>query len=226
MKSNMNKAIIFAAHPDDEILGCGGTMAKMAKEGVEVHVVFFADGESSRGSPNNLIDLIKTRKNNAIKACELVGCSSVDFLGMPDNRLDSLDLLEIVKKVEHFIELHKPHQVFTHYDDDLNIDHQIVNKAVITACRPQPGQSVKELYFFEIPSSTEWGLKKIFNPNCFFDISNTLHLKLDAMSEYKNELKEYPHPRSIKSIEALTLLRGSSVGLKAAEAFILARKIV
>jgi len=226
MKSNMNKAIIFAAHPDDEILGCGGTMAKMAKEGVEVHVVFFADGESSRGSPNNLIDLIKTRKNNAIKACELVGCSSVDFLGMPDNRLDSLDLLEIVKKVEHFIELHKPHQVFTHYDDDLNIDHQIVNKAVITACRPQPGQSVKELYFFEIPSSTEWGLKNLFNPNCFFDISNTLHLKLDAMSEYKNELKEYPHPRSIKSIEALTLLRGSSVGLKAAEAFILARKIV
>jgi N-acetylglucosamine malate deacetylase 1 len=225
MKSNNSKVLIFAAHPDDEVLGCGGTIAKMAKEGLDIHVVFFADGESSRDSSNGVNDLIKIRKSNAIKACEIVGCNSVEFLGLQDNRLDSIDLLEIVKKVEHFIDLHKPLKVFTHYGDDLNIDHQIVNQAVVTACRPQPGFSVKELYFFEIPSSTEWGLKKMFNPNCFIDISNTLHLKIDALKMYKNELKEFPHPRSIESIQALTLLRGSSVGLKNAEAFILARSI-
>jgi N-acetylglucosamine malate deacetylase 1 len=225
MKNNIKKALIFAAHPDDEILGCGGSIARMTQENIEVHVIFFADGESSREIKASKDDLIKTRKSNAEKACKVVGCASVDFLGLPDNRMDSINLIDIVKKVEHYINIHKPNKVFTHYGDDLNIDHQIVNQAVVTACRPQPNHSVKEIYFFEIPSSTEWGLKKTFSPNCFFDISNTLHLKIEALNIYESELKEFPHPRSIKAIEALALLRGSSVGLKNAEAFILARSI-
>jgi LmbE family N-acetylglucosaminyl deacetylase len=224
MKNN-DQAIIFAAHPDDEILGCGGTIARMVNEGIDVHVVFFADGESSRDNKKNINNLINIRKRNAQTACSIVGCKSVEFLDFPDNRMDSCDLIEIVKKVEFFINLYQPKKVFTHFSDDLNIDHQIVNQAVVTACRPKPENSVKELYFFEIPSSTDWGIKNVFSPNSFCDISSTFDLKIKALQAYKSELQDFPHSRSIPAMEAMATLRGSSVGLEKAEAFILGRII-
>jgi N-acetylglucosamine malate deacetylase 1 len=225
MKNINSTVVVFAAHPDDEILGCGGTIAKLIQKGSKVHVVFLADGESSRDDIEDIDNLILQRKNNAKKALKILGCDSIEFLDFPDNRLDSLDLLDVVKKVENFIDAFKPYTIFTHYAHDLNIDHQITHNAVVTACRPQPGHCVKELLFFEVPSSTEWNLSQAFTPNYFVDISSTLPLKINALNIYKNEMKIFPHPRSINAIEALTYFRGASSGCSAAEAFILARKI-
>ncbi len=225
MKNINSTVVIFAAHPDDEVLGCGGTIAKLTQQGSRVHVVFLADGESSRDDIIGIDNLILQRKKNASDALKVLGCTSVDFLDCPDNRLDSLDLLDIVKKIEGFIKTYKPIKVFTHYAHDLNIDHQITHKAVVTACRPQPGFCVKELLFFEVPSSSEWGLFKTFSPNYFEDISDTLSLKIDALNIYKNELQPFPHPRSIKAVESLAYYRGASSGCKAAEAFIIGRKV-
>ena len=217
--------LIIAAHPDDDVLGCGGTIAKLTKKGFKVHVLFLADGESSRSNIKNIKNLIQKRKQNAKKALKILGCESVEFLDYADNRLDSLDLLEIVKSIENLIDIHKPHTIFTHYAHDLNIDHQIANKAVVTACRPQNNNPVKEILFFEVPSSSEWNLSKSFEPNYFIDITNTLSLKVKALNIYKNEMRAYPHPRSIKAIESLSFWRGSTIGFKAAEAFIVGRKI-
>lgn len=217
--------LVIAAHPDDDILGCGGTIAKLTQDGSKVHIVFLADGESSRDDITDINSLIQQRKQNAKKALKILGCDSIEFLDFPDNRLDSLDLLDIVKKIEGFIDAYKPCAIFTHYAHDLNIDHQITHNAVVTACRPQPGYCVKELLFFEVPSSTEWNLSKAFMPNYFVDISSTLSLKVDALNAYKNEMKLFPHPRSIKAIESLACYRGASSGCEAAEAFIIGRKI-
>ena len=225
MKNSNSTVVVFAAHPDDDILGCGGTIAKLTQEGSKVHIVFLADGESSRGDITDINSLIQQRKQNAKKALKILGCDSIEFLDFPDNRLDSLDLLDVVKKIEGFIDAYKPYTIFTHYAHDLNIDHQITHNAVVTACRPQPGHCVKELLFFEVPSSTEWNLSKAFMPNYFVDISSTLSLKIDALNAYKNEMKSFPHPRSIKAIESLSYYRGASSGCEAAEAFIIGRKI-
>ena len=226
MKNVNRTVVVFAAHPDDDILGCGGTIAKLAQNGSKVHVVFLADGESSRDDIEDIDNLILQRKQNAKKALKILGCDSIDFLDFPDNRLDSLDLLDVVKSIERFIDEYKPNIIFTHYAYDLNIDHQITHYAVVTACRPKPEFCVEELLFFEVPSSTEWNLLKAFMPNYFVDISSTLSLKLDALNAYKNEIKSFPHPRSIKAIESLSYYRGSLSGCKAAEAFIIGRKII
>jgi len=225
MKNSNSTVVVFAAHPDDDILGCGGTIAKLTQEGSKVHIVFLADGESSRNDITDINSLIQQRKQDAKKALKILGCDSIEFLDFPDNRLDSLDLLDVVKKIEGFIDAYKPYTIFTHYAHDLNIDHQITHNAVVTACRPQPGHCVKELLFFEVPSSTEWNLSKAFMPNYFVDISSTLSLKIDALNAYKNEMKSFPHPRSIKAIESLSYYRGASSGCGAAEAFIIGRKI-
>ena len=225
MKNSNSTVVVFAAHPDDDILGCGGTIAKLTQEGSKVHIVFLADGESSRNDITDINSLIQQRKQDAKKVLKILGCDSIEFLDFPDNRLDSLDLLDVVKKIEGFIDAYKPYTIFTHYAHDLNIDHQITHNAVVTACRPQPGHCVKELLFFEVPSSTEWNLSKAFMPNYFVDISSTLSLKIDALNAYKNEMKSFPHPRSIKAIESLSYYRGASSGCKAAEAFIIGRKI-
>ena len=225
MKNSNSTVVVFAAHPDDDILGCGGTIAKLTQEGSKVHIVFLADGESSRNDITDINSLIQQRKQDAKKALKILGCDSIEFLDFPDNRLDSLDLLDVVKKIEGFIDAYKPYTIFTHYAHDLNIDHQITHKALVTACRPPPGYCVKELLFFEVPSSPEWNLSKAFMPNYFVDISSTLSLKIDALNAYKNEMKSFPHPRSIKAIESLSYYRGASSGCGAAEAFIIGRKI-
>lgn len=225
MKNKKKTVLIFAAHPDDDILGCGGTIAKFVKQGLKIHVVFLSEGESSREGILNIDNLIKERKQNAKKALKILGCTSIEFLDFPDNRLDSIDLLNVVKKVEYYIDIYKPSTVLTHYAYDLNIDHQVTHKAVVTACRPQPSCPVKELLFFEIPSSTEWNLSNAFMPNYYVDISETLFLKKKALKIYKNEMRSFPHPRSIQAIENLSNYRGSSVGCKAAEAFLIGYKI-
>ena len=220
------KILIFAAHPDDEVIGCGGTIAKLKKNGNEIFVCFLADGESSR-NVKNLNELIKKRKKAAKKSAVILGIKELFFCDLPDNKLDTVSRLSIVKIVEKYISFIKPHTVFTHFYEDLNIDHQIVSKAVITACRPEKKNPVKKLLFFEIPSSTDWQIsnkkKNYFNPNWYEDISKTKNLKIKAFKAYKDEIRKWPHPRSLKGIVSLMQLRGATSGFKFAEAFVLGR---
>jgi LmbE family N-acetylglucosaminyl deacetylase len=224
--------LVLAAHPDDEVLGCGGTVARMASEGHEVHVLLLADGETARGTAGKSSDMkkkVETRKQAAQSACAILGCTSLEVLQMPDNRMDSVDRLEVVQQIERLLQLKKPATVLTHHAGDVNIDHRVLHDAVITACRPQPGHSVKRLLFFEVPSSTEWRpptSAEPFNPYCFVDISATLATKLKALEAYGAELRPFPHPRSLQAVSALAQWRGASVGVLAAEAFVLGREIV
>jgi N-acetylglucosamine malate deacetylase 1 len=221
--------LVIAAHPDDEVLGCGGTMARLAGEGIPVHILLMADGETSRSSGGKHSvkrGAVAARKAAAEAACIVLGGTSVDVMELPDNRMDSLELLEVVQRIESVIDRHRPACVFTHHCGDVNIDHRIVHDAVIAACRPVPGHPVKELLFFEVPSSTEWrprNCAQSFNPNWFFDISATLGKKLEALKAYSVELRDFPHPRSLQAVEALARWRGATVGVRAAEAFILGR---
>jgi LmbE family N-acetylglucosaminyl deacetylase len=229
----MSDAIaVIAAHPDDEVLGCGGTMARLADEGCEVHVLLMADGETSRASaaePAAGGERLSARNAAAENARAILRYASVQALGLPDNRMDRLELLDVVRPVETFLQRYRPRTVFTHHAGDVNIDHRVVHDAVIAACRPQPGYPVTELLFFEVPSSTEWrppASGEMFCPNWFVDISATMGRKLEALQAYQSEMRAFPHPRSARAVEALALWRGASVGAPAAEAFVLGRKIV
>ena len=225
------KILIIAAHPDDETLGCGGSIAKWSKNGHEVHVLIMAEGATSRDKSRDRGTRQKELSHlarSAKKAGEILGVASVELLDYPDNRMDSVDLLDVVKSVEEHIDKNKPDVVITHHAGDLNIDHQIIHHAVITACRPQPEQTVKRILSFEVQSATEWQSSTVFNhfiPNWFEDISETLELKIKALNAYKSEMRKWPHARSIKAVEHLARWRGASMGYKAAEAFMLVRNI-
>ncbi len=225
----MKKILVVAAHPDDEILGCGGTIAKHFANGDNVDVIFLTNGVSARNlKKKSLKKNINKRRNAAIKAAKIVGANIPYFLNFSDNQLDKHPLLKIIKSLEKIINKIKPEKIYTHFDNDLNIDHQITNQAVITICRPQKKNKVKEILFFEVPSSTEWQISrntKNFAPNWFEDISKYLNKKILAIKAYKEELNEWPHPRSVKGIKSLANWRGATVGYKAAEGFILGRKI-
>ena len=229
MRKNKSSVLVVAAHPDDEVLGCGGTIAKLSKEKNTVNVLFISNGEDSRDINKTIIKKkIKKRKNAAELAAKILGVTSNTFMDLLDNKLDTYPLLKIVKIIEKYIKKFKPDIIYTHFNNDLNIDHQIVNQAVLTACRPQKNSSVKNIFFFEVPSSTEWRVdknSKIFNPNWFEDISLTKNKKIEALKAYRMEMKKWPHPRSEKAIRALYTWRGATVGLDAAEAFMLGRKI-
>ena len=223
--------LVVGAHPDDEVLGCGGSMAKWSNAGHEVHVLILAEGATSRDAVRNR-DLrseeLSALKSAAYQAGEILGVKSVQVLGMPDNRMDSMDLLDVVKVIEFEIEKMNPEMVVTHHAGDVNIDHRVIHEAVVTACRPQPGQSVKRIQSFEVPSSTEWqapGSGPSFQPNCFVDISETIELKVEALETYASEMRDWPHSRSLKAVDHLARWRGASIGCNAAEAFLLMREV-
>lgn len=225
--------LVVAAHPDDEVLGCGATMAKHVADGDEVHVVILAEGLTSREQKRNITDeqqlKLQELHKTARQANAALGVFSLNLHSLPDNRMDSLELLDVVKIIESYISQYRPDTVYTHHLGDVNIDHKITHQAVVTACRPFPGQPVKTLLFFEVASSTEWQVAKgdcPFVPNWFVDVSNTIELKKQALSFYSGEMREYPHPRSIIAVEHLARWRGASVGVEAAEAFILGRSLV
>jgi len=220
------KILVVAAHPDDEVLGCGGTILKYTKKGHIVHTLFISDGESSRKS-KDITKLVEKRKKAALKASKLLGVKKVIFCDYADNKLDKVPLLSIVKILEKYIKKFNPKIIFTHHFNDLNIDHRIVSKAVTTACRPNINNSVELILFFEVLSSTEWQIsdnKKIFAPNWYENISKEMLKKIKAIKFYKKEMRKYPHPRSIKSIKSLSQFRGVSSGYNYAEAFVLGRK--
>lgn len=217
----MNKVLIVVAHPDDEVIGCGATILKHTRNCDKVQSVFLADGFGSRDNDKN-------RDNSAQKASEILGCEKPIFLNFPDNQLDTIPLLDIVKEIEDIINNFKPNIIYTHHFGDLNIDHQVAHKAVMTACRPQPDFHVKEIYSFETLSATHWqsvSMGSVFNPNYFVEINDFVVKKIKALKCYDAEMRDYPHIRSYEAIEALAKFRGGTVGIKNAEAFFIERLI-
>ncbi len=225
----MEKVLVIAAHPDDELLGVGGTVRRLANEGKELRALILAEGLTSRAEKRSDADLceLKSLQDDAKKAADIVGYKSIDFCGLPDNRMDGVELLDVVKIVGRYIEKYRPDTIFTHHHGDLNIDHRITCEAVLTACRPVGNDIVKRIYGFETPSSTEWNYTyaEPFIPNVYFDVSNTLEAKVQGMACYRTESALCPHPRSPEALRALGSYRGSNVGFNMAEAFVLLREL-
>lgn len=216
----MANILVVAAHPDDEVLGCGGTLARHVTSGDTVSALIIAEGATSRDKENR--SYVEELRSSAHKAANILGFDRTEFLGLPDNRLDTLDLLDIIKDIEKVIKNIRPDTIYTHHGADLNIDHRITHEAVVTASRPVPGSMIKRLYCYETVSSTEWSTPAIgnaFQPQRYVDISNNLEQKMSALSCYRQEMRPFPHARSMESVEALARVRGAQSGLNAAEAF-------
>lgn len=234
------RILVIAAHPDDEVLGMGGTIKKFVKEGHEVKVAIMATGIFARRSTKyknstkyELTDETKLTmekqlvnlRNDAKKAAKIIGVSEVLFLDFPDNEMDTISNLKVTKKIEAIINNFNPQRVYTHSQHDINIDHRILYNATITATRPTPKCKVEDVICFEVPSSTEWYFPSSFSPNIFVDISKELPSKIKALMAYKNEIRKFPHPRSTKAIEIIAKRWGTVCGFDAAEAFYLVRKL-
>ncbi len=227
MKKNV---LVVAAHPDDELLGCGGTIALHVLHGDDVSVLILGEGKTSRTptTHQNVKQELENLKTEAIRAGKVIGIKKIYFADLPDNQFDTVSLLSIVKEIEKIKEIVNPVIVYTHHFGDMNIDHQITYRAVLTATRPIPGESVNTILTFETPSSTEWNsymLTHAFIPNYFIDIEKTIALKLKALACYKSEMRKYPHPRSLRHIEELSAVNGTKVGLRHVENFVLVRLV-
>lgn len=222
----MNKTVlVIAAHADDEALGCGGTVARHVAEGDTVFAVFLADGVSAREQADHA-DLTE-RNTAAEQARKILGISENFYLGLPDNWLDSLPLIEVIRRLEPIVTELRPNIVYTHHHGDLNVDHRVAHQAALTACRPMPGGSVREIYSFEIMSSSEWAtpFAAPFQSNHYVDISGHLEAKMEALRAYRLEMRKPPHSRSMEHMESLARHRGYTVGVEAAEAFMTVRTI-
>ena len=222
--------LVVAAHPDDEILGCGGRLAAHVDRGDCVHVLILAEGITSRGDTRDVdasTPAIAALQTASKKALGIIGGQSITFAGFPDNRMDGVELIDVVKRVEQTIAVTEPGVVYTHHPGDLNVDHRIAARATVTACRPLPGKRVCSLLAFETVSSTEWALpQEAFVPTLYADISDHLDRKVAALKAYQTEIRDFPHPRSIEAIVALATKRGSECGRKRAEAFMLLRAVI
>lgn len=224
-----SKILVVAAHPDDEVLGCGGTIAKLKDKGHKVYVLIMGEGKTSR----NYTDLNKQEEDleelseEIFNANKILGVDEVYIEKCPDNKFDTMAMLDIVKVIEKYKELIKPDIIFTHYIKDMNKDHQILAEATLVATRPLPNETVKKIYSFEILSSTEWNYPLTYSPNVFVDITKYFELKKRAMLEYKSELREYPHSRSIEAMDICGKYWSYRIGKEGhVEAFQLLREIL
>ncbi len=215
----MKKILIIAAHPDDEVLGCFGTVAKLIAEGHEAYTLILGEGKTSREQTSNHKSELELLENEINSANNSIGIKKIYREYFPDNQFDTIPLLTIVKAISKVKDEIKPDIIFTHYSADLNVDHQITYQAVITATRPMENEATKEIYSFEILSSTEWNYPLSFPPDIFFDISETLDFKIAAMEMYESELCQYPHPRSLDGIKLNAKYHGMRIGKLYAEAF-------
>jgi LmbE family N-acetylglucosaminyl deacetylase len=224
--------LVVAAHPDDEILGCGGTLARHAAQGEEVHVLLLAEGVAARDRRRDGAAAethLAALREAATAAARCIGAQPPRFAGFPDSRMDSLDLLDVVKQIESVIAETTPTIVYTHHGGDLNEDHRLTHQAVLTACRPEPGAPVRAIYTFETVSSSEWSslmLGEPFLPSRFVDIGDHMDAKMQALECYASEMRPFPHARSYDNVSALARYRGATVGLNATEAFVVLREIV
>ena len=227
-----NSVLVVAAHPDDEVLGCGGTIARHARNGDHVQVLIVAEGATSRYLRRDRLQVdeeLSALARSAQKAGSILGAAGVELLDFPDNRLDSVDRLDLIKVVEDRINQFQPQLVYVHHVGDVNIDHRRLHEAVVTACRPTPHQPVRRLLSFEVPSSSEWqppGSAPVFQPNWFVDISEQWQQKYEALRAYASEMRPWPHARSLEAVEHLARWRGAQVGVEAAESFTLLRQLL
>lgn len=222
--------LVVAAHPDDEILGCGATAARLVQEGHEVYFAILGEGITSRHGTRDAADAshLYLLQQHARAASHKVGVKELFLHKLPDNRLDTVPLLEVVKLVEDLVDKLRPEVIYTHHGGDLNVDHGVIHRAVLTATRPVSGQPVREIYAFEVASSTEWAFQQVgpvFRPNVFVDVSRTFEVKIAAMACYETESREFPHPRSPEALRAIAARWGSVAGCVAAEAFELIRSV-
>jgi len=216
--------LVLAAHPDDEILGAGGTLARHALAGDEVHAVVVSEGAGSRYGD----DMAAKLQAQARFASMEIGFASLRLLGLPDQRLETLPLIELTQRFEAVVEELRPDTVYTHFPEDVNNDHGVVARAAWTACRPYRAPFVRNFLVFETPSSTEWAWPltgSAFAPNHHVDITETLDAKVRAMACYESELREYPHPRSERALRERAAFWGSRIGRVAAEPFCVLREI-
>ena len=227
------KIMIVVAHPDDELLGLGATMNKLIKEfNVKTHVVILGEGLTSRSNIRDVTkwkEKLEIHKENIINATNAIGYHSVETYNFPDNRFDSVALLDIIKVIENEKNKFQPNIIFTHHGGDLNIDHQKTFEATLTSCRPIKNECVKTIITFETPSGTEWRASsdpKHFIPNLFIEINkDNLAAKISGMQHYEFEKRKYPHPRSPKSLKIQAQRWGVSIGSDFAEAFTIIRSI-
>jgi len=228
----LNRVLVVAAHPDDEVLGCGGTIARHADAGDQVQVLIVAEGATSRQQQRDRLQAgeeLSALAQAAQTAGSILGAAGVELLDLPDNRLDALDRLDLIKHIEQHIDRLQSQVVYVHHAGDVNVDHRRLHEAVVTACRPTPGHPVRRLLSFEVASSSEWqppGSAPAFQPNWFVDISAQWQRKKEALVAYSNEMRPWPHARSIEALEHLARWRGAQVGVDAAEAFCLLRQLV
>lgn len=231
--NNTKKILIVAAHPDDEIIGPGATIAHHSSLGDEVWAMILGEGQTSRFDKRDDApkELISELHKDTMSAAKILGIKRVLFENFPDNAFDSVPVLNITKAVEAVIDEFEPSVIYTHHGGDLNIDHRKTFEAVLTATRPMEGCPVKEIYAFSTLSSTEWSFGSpmggggsfvgaAFMPNVFSKVSETeMKLKLSAMKEYRSELRDFPHPRSLEMMEADMKRFGAIAGYHLAEAF-------
>lgn len=212
--------LVIAPHGLDEALGCGGTMARHADEGDSVHVlILFGDGTGRDAA----------RRVNAQKSAQILGAKPPRFAGFPENRSDTVPLLELVAAIEKCVAELKPEIVYVSHGGNLNIDHQTSFRATVTALRPVPGSSVRAIYAYEILSSTDWapaGFGSAFQPNRFVEITRQLERKLKALETYGDEMRPRPHARSVEAARLLSALRGGTAGLASGEALCVVRETV
>lgn len=216
------RVLVVAAHPDDEVLGAGGTLAKHVGAGDEVRAVVVSEGATSR-YPDELVDGLRAA---GTRSADTIGFERIEFLGLPDQRLDGVPLLEVTQLLEPIVTDFRPQVVYTHAAVDVNTDHGVVARAAWTACRPYAAPWVELFASFETPSSTEWAwptADAAFLPNHFVDVSATLERKLAAMACYDEELRDYPHPRSLRALSERAAYWGSHIGVAAAEPFVILR---
>ena len=216
--------LVIAAHPDDEVLGCGSSIARWVREGHHVSVLFFTDGVGSRGKNNAAI---KLRRRAAQQAAKILGFSIAGFGSLPDNQLDVVPLLKIAQAIEMVKKKLRPDRVFTHFWGDLNIDHRRVFEAVLTAFRPQPGETCHALYSFEVASATEWGNPAdAFRPNSYLEVMDVdVERAVRAYQSYVHEVRADPHSRSVEAFLARRVVRGRDCWVAWAEAFVLCRQV-
>lgn len=218
------RVMIIVAHPDDEVLGCGATIARHSDNGDEVALLIMADGETSRDTEQQDKEI---RDQGLYAAAKILGIKKIYVEKYPDQRMDTIAILKIIKSIESKIDKWKPSIIYTHHGGDLNLDHRITHQAVITACRPQPNSIINAIYTFEVPSSTEWAstVECQFRPVRVVDISKYFDIKIAALKCYQKEMRDFPHPRSFDAVRHLAKIRGSQCGLDVAEVFSIEREV-